>query len=259
METIKKNNVNLIIKIKKKLYEGHGNTPTHLAIENLFFKIPNTQFCSVVGPSGCGKTTMLNIAAGLDKTLNGSVYFDDGSFPEEGRISYMFQTPRLLPWASVRENVTIVLNNKAEGIEKAEELLIQMGLEKFLDSYPSKLSGGMQRRVALARAFATKPRLLLLDEPFVSLDAPVGNNLRSMLLQLWDKEPTTILFVTHDLREAIFLSDRIIFLSNAPAKIILDIKVDIARPRNIENEDIEYFRKNLLEKNKSLLTGIIGN
>ena len=117
----------------------------------------------------------------------------------------------------------------------------------------------MQRRVALARAFATKPRLLLLDEPFVSLDAPVGNNLRSMLLQLWDKEPTTILFVTHDLREAIFLSDRIIFLSNAPAKIILDIKVDIARPRDIEDEDIEDFRKHLLERNKSLLTGIIGN
>jgi len=257
LETVKENKGNLIIEIKKKLYQGQNNAPTHLAIEDLYFKIPKAQFCSVVGPSGCGKTTMLNIAAGLDKTLSGAVYFDDGSIPEEGKLSYMFQSPRLLPWASVRDNVKIVLNNKAEEIEKAEELLVQMGLEKFLDSYPSKLSGGMQRRVALARAFAVKPRLLLLDEPFVSLDVPVGNNLRSMLLKLWEREPTTILFVTHDLREAIFLSDRIIFLSNAPAKLLLDVKIDIARPRDIENKNIEDFRKELLDKNKSLLTGIL--
>ena len=123
----------------------------------------------------------------------------------------MFQEPRLLPWLNVLENVEIILRNNQKVSKRAKEILSIMGLEKFLSYYPNQLSGGMQRRVALARSYSSQPELFLLDEPFVSLDEQMAGKLRDMLIKLWQNEPTTIIFVTHDLREAIFLSDRIIF------------------------------------------------
>ena len=132
-----------------------------------------------------------------------------------------------------------------------------MGLKKFLDYYPNKLSGGMQRRVALARSFASEPELLIMDEPFTSLDEPVANLLRKMLVEIWTKRPTTIIFVTHDIKEAIFLSDRIVFLSKSPAKVLKDLKINSPRPRNIENKDIDKIKNDILLKNSTILKGEI--
>ena len=257
----------LEINIERKAYQPSSGGDRRVAIENLKLTVLDREFLCIVGPSGCGKTTLLNIIAGLDRDAIGSVTLGNNHSLETTRISYMFQTPRLLPWLSVLENVQLVLDDTPENSGKAEGLLKQMDLAESLNEFPNRLSGGMQRRVALARAFVTKPDFLLLDEPFVSLDLPVGNLLRQLLLNLWQQNPTTVIFVTHDLRESIFLADRIAFLSRGPSRVILSEPVSIARPRNVEDPEIDKFRKNLLSKHQSLLHGtasqespaIIGN
>ncbi len=244
----------LDVRIAEKRYPGAAAA----AIEELAFALPPRQFCCIVGPSGCGKTTLLNVLAGLDHQARAEVRFSDGSRPEAVPIGYMFQTPRLLPWRTVRDNVRIVLDPAAAASGRAEQLLREMELGDNLDAYPGQLSGGMQRRVALARAFAIEPRLLLLDEPFVSLDQPVADRLRGMLLDLWQRRPTTVLFVTHDLREAIHLGDRILFLSKGPSRVILDVAVDLPRPRRYEDDASEDFRRDLLARHRALLEGCAG-
>lgn len=250
---------NLSVNIDRKAYAKGSGDGNKLAIEGLSFTAGAGEFVCFVGPSGCGKTTMLNIIAALDKDAESRVTFADGSGVDEARVSYMFQTPRLLPWATVRDNVRIVLDPAEAADGRAEELLEQMELGDALDEFPNRLSGGMQRRVALARAFVTNPDLMLLDEPFVSLDVPVGNRLRGILLDLWRASPTTVLFVTHDLREAIFLADRILFLSRGPSRVILDVPVPLTRPRTPESQEIEAFRQELLDKHESLLHGLTDN
>lgn len=246
----------LKVDIDRKAYAKGSGDGNRLAIEGLSFTAAAGEFVCVVGPSGCGKTTMLNIVAALDKDADSNVSFADGSGVDEARVSYMFQTPRLLPWATVRDNVRIVLNPAEAANGRAERLLELMELGDALDEFPNRLSGGMQRRVALARAFVTEPDLMLLDEPFVSLDVPVGNRLRGILLDLWQASPTTVLFVTHDLREAIYLADRILFLSRGPSRVILDVPVPLVRPRQAESTEIESFRQELLTKHESLLHGL---
>jgi NitT/TauT family transport system ATP-binding protein len=246
----------LTVNIDRKAYAKGSGDGNRLAIEDLSFTAAAGEFVCIVGPSGCGKTTMLNIIASLDVDADSDVVFADGSSVDEARVSYMFQTPRLLPWASVRDNVRIVLSPADAADDRAERLLERMELGDSLDEYPNRLSGGMQRRVALARAFVTEPDLMLLDEPFVSLDVPVGNRLRGILLDLWQASPTTVLFVTHDLREAIYLADRILFLSRGPSRVILDVPVPLVRPRKPESQEIESFRQELLTKHASLLHGL---
>ena len=246
----------LTVDIDRKAYAKGSGDGNRLAIEGLSFTASEGEFVCIVGPSGCGKTTLLNIIAALDTDAESHVAFADGTRVDEARVSYMFQTPRLLPWATVRDNVRIVLDPAEAADGRAERLLDQMELGDALDEFPNRLSGGMQRRVALARAFVTQPDLMLLDEPFVSLDMPVGNRLRGILLDLWQASPTTVLFVTHDLREAIFLADRILFLSRGPSKVILDVPVPMARPRQPESSEIEAFRQDLLTKHESLLHGL---
>ena len=135
-------------------------------------------------------------------------------------------------------------------------MLDQMGLIKNMESFPNQLSGGMQRRVAIARAFVNKPKILLLDEPFISLDATVANLLRKMLITMWQQQQNTIIFVTHDLREAISLGDRILFLSKSPSKIIYDYEISLSRPRDIEDKNIEKIRNKLLKSNPSIIKGV---
>ena len=247
----------LRVRIDRKAYAKGSGDGERLAISGLAFSAPPGQFVCVVGPSGCGKTTMLNVVAGLDADADAEIRLEGGG--PDPRVSYMFQTPRLLPWATVRENVDLVLPREAARAGRGAALLERMELGDSLDEFPNRLSGGMQRRVALARAFATEPRLLLLDEPFVSLDAPVANRLRGILLDLWRARPTIVLFVTHDLREAIFLGDRILFLSRAPSRIILDVAAPLARPRDPEDPEIDRFRAELLTANRSLLHGLAGD
>lgn len=246
----------LRIEIDEKAYPMSAGGDKRIAIKDLRLTVSDSEFLCIVGPSGCGKTTLLNIIAGIDNDVSGAVTTSNHEGIESMRVSYMFQTPRLLPWMTVRENVRVVLDEETANMGKAEELLHQMELSDSLDEFPNRLSGGMQRRVALARAFATQPQLLLLDEPFVSLDLPVGNLLRQLLLELWQARPTTVIFVTHDLREAIYLADRIVFLSRGPSKVILEKTVTIPRPRKIEDAATDHFRRELLSQHDSLLHGI---
>ena len=248
------------INIKSKVFQTNNRKlQSHSAISKLKFDVSKGEFCSIIGPSGCGKTTLLNLISGLDKNLNGEIIFDKEKKVKDIRIAYMFQNPRLLPWLTVLENVEIVLSKEQKNSDRATEILSIMGLKKFLGYYPSQLSGGMQRRVALARSYSSQPELFLLDEPFVSLDDEMANKLRDMLISLWTNEPTTIIFVTHDLREAIYLADRIIFLSSAPSRVLLDKKINFKRPRKLDDEKIEAFRKNIISKNKKILEGVNTN
>jgi ABC-type nitrate/sulfonate/bicarbonate transport system ATPase subunit len=241
----------LQVAIKRKVYRSERGEIA--ALEGLDFAVPAGQLTCIVGPSGCGKTTLLSILAGLDGAYDGSIGRDGVA---GGGLGMVFQTPRLMPWLSVRENVRLALEPPPRGEGRAEELLREMQLGNFLDAFPKQLSGGQQRRVALARAFVTDPNLLLLDEPFQSLDAPTAQLLRELLLALWARHRPTILFVTHDLREALSLGDRILFLSRGPGRVVLDLPLDLARPRGPESAAVEALRKRLLESYPDLLSGL---
>ena len=241
------------VSIGDKTYPAHAGKAAHSALSALNFQVPGGQFVCLVGPSGCGKTTLLNLIGGLDDGYDGTIEFGDSD--AERRIGFMFQSPRLMPWLTVLENVRLVTNSRADS-DRARELLVQMGLADVLDAYPSTLSGGMRRRVALARAFAIEPQLLLLDEPFVSLDQPIAERLRTLLLELWQARPTTVLFVTHDVREALSLADRILFLSATPGRLVYDMEVSLPRPRHIDDPAVEAERRHLLVARPGLLAGL---
>jgi len=247
----------LFIDIISKRYEDKNQNTYNNAIKDMQFIVPQGEFCCLVGPSGCGKTTLLNMLSGLDKKLEGIIKYQDGTLPNEWPIGYMFQEPRLMPWLTVKQNVSIVTNQTSEELSHSEDLINEMDLTKYMNAFPSQLSGGMQRRVAIARAFVNKPKILLLDEPFISLDMTVANLLRKMLIKLWENQKTTIIFVTHDLREAIFLGDRILFLSKGPSKVIHDLKIDIDRPREIEDDQMEKIRTDLMKTHPEILSGKI--
>ena len=247
---------NISINIDKKIFiNPKEKNLSHLAINKFKLFIPKGEFCSIIGPSGCGKTTLLNLISGLDNSLKGSISFNKNQSVSSAKLAYMFQTPRLLPWLNVLENVEIVLSSEQKKMSISKDILSIMGLEKFINYYPNKLSGGMQRSVALARSFATEPELLILDEPFISLDEPIAEMLREMLIKLWTKQPTTIIFVTRDLNEAIYLSDRVVFLSKAPAKVIKEVKINFARPRGFKSKKITEIKNKIISENKFILKG----
>jgi len=240
-------------KVSKSHLQENGQ-PLLQVLSKIDFDIQSGEFCCILGPSGCGKTTLLNIISGLDKDFDGSVLID-GKTPELAPPSgYMFQSSRLMPWLTARENVALVQVDSHSDV-KVNELLNEIGLKEFADAYPAQLSGGMRRRVALARAIITEPSLLLLDEPFLSLDTPVANHLRSLLMEVCARRSATVLFVTHDIREALFLADRVLFLSSRPGQVVLDHRVDIPRPRVAEGEAVELSRLELLKTNPQLLSG----
>ena len=229
----------LDIKIIKKIFPIKTGTKQKevLIFKDLNFSVTPGEFVCIFGPSGCGKTTLLNLISGIDTSFNGSL-----NISKNKELSYMFQSPRLFPWLTALENVKFPIKKKPNSEQTAKSLIKSVELEKFQNSYPGKLSGGMQRRVAMARAFSTNPKILLLDEPFISLDKNTAENLRKLLLKLWKKSKITIIFVTHDLNEAISLSDRIIFLSKLPSKIILDYKIKLSRPREIDSKKVQSLR-----------------
>ena len=239
------------IEIKKKIFplKTQNKQSQNLIFKNLNFTIKKGQFVSFFGPSGCGKTTLLNIISGLDKDFDGSVQtYKDAT---NSNISYMFQAPRLFPWLTAIENIKYPIKKRKNCEKIAFELIKKIGLEKYKNQYPNKLSGGMQRRVALARAFAPNPDILLLDEPFISIDKKVSNLLRKLLVKLWKKYKPIIVFVTHDLDEAIELADRICFLSNLPSKILLDYEINLRRPRNQDSKNFKTLKR-LLSSTTSL-------
>ncbi len=208
--------------------------------ENFSMELKPGEFVCLVGPSGCGKTTLLNMVAGLDQGHKGAITFGEGGTP---RLGYVFQEPRLLPWCTVAENIRLALPPDIDP-HSIEPLLEQVGLACVMNLYPRQLSLGMSRRVALVRAFAINPDILLMDEPLVSLDPPTARKIRELIIALWQNRPHTVLFVTHDLREAIELADRLIFLSSSPCRICVDMHIPMSRDERDENR-MEAFRKSL--------------
>lgn len=244
----------LDIDIRHKHYPDRGGH-IHTALSTLRLSVRTGEFVCVVGPSGCGKSTLLNLVGGLDTDFAGHIRVD-GRAPGE-RTGFMFQEPRLMPWLSVIDNVCLVAGKDTSARKRAQALLEAMELGDVLDVYPGRLSGGMQRRVALARAFVIEPALLLMDEPFVSLDRPTANRLRTMLIDLWQRCGTTVLFVTHDVHEALALADRVVFLSAAPATMLLEHRIELPRPRHPEDEAISHLHARLMQDHPTLLTGLV--
>ncbi len=219
-------------------YPGSKDKQPYTAVTNINFKVAPGEFICVVGPSGCGKTTVLNAIAGLVAPTRGSVMIDGQISDRPGRNrSVVFQQASLLPWRTALQNIAYGLElnkvNKAEALEKSKELLNLVGLSKFGSHYPSQLSGGMQQRVNLARALATDPDIILLDEPFGALDAQTREFMQTELLRIWQSTKKTALLITHDIGEAVFLADRVIVLSAGPGQIKEIVSIDIPRPRDL--------------------------
>lgn len=228
----------LNIRIDDKTYTGANGEPV-TAVRALELAVRKDGFTVLIGPSGCGKTTILRILAGLDEDFTGNVQRVD-----EQRIGVVFQEPRLLPWRIVHDN--IMLTADAEfGNTELNALAEELGIGPTLDRFPGELSLGLARRVALARAFAAAPDMLLLDEPFVSLDNPTAARLRRLLIRVWSTRRITTIMVTHNLREAIQLADRIVVLTQGPARVhaIIDIPTN-QRDRN--EEEIERLHGELM-------------
>lgn len=211
-----------------------------LAVDRMSFQVMPGEFVVIVGPSGCGKTTILNIAAGLLEKQVGDVSIA-GQLPKAGRkdVAYMFAQDALLPWRTVLGNVLFgveVQENSsrpsAEVLDRARELIAMVGLGGFEDAYPRQLSHGMRQRAALARTFLMPSSVLLMDEPFGALDAHTKLMLEQGLLRLWERDKRTVIFITHDLAEAIILGDRVLVCSERPGTIKSDVRIDLPRPRN---------------------------
>jgi NitT/TauT family transport system ATP-binding protein len=233
----------ITVTIDEKRYSGRAGAGPVTALRGLRARIAPSEFCVVTGPSGCGKTSLLNIIAGLDRDFTGTLSFapSDRGAP---RIGYVFQSPRLLPWRTVRENVALVRRRPADRAA-LDDLLADVGMSDMAGAYPGQLSGGMARRVALARAFAIAPDLLLMDEPFLSLDAAAADRLRSLLLRLVSTRPATVLFVTHDLAEAVALADRILLLSPAPGRVVAEMPIALARTERRDPGTLSALRDEL--------------
>jgi NitT/TauT family transport system ATP-binding protein len=207
-----------------------------VALDHVDLDIADNEFVTVVGPSGCGKSTLMNILAGLEEPTSGEALVDgrevSGPGPERGVI---FQQYALFPWLSVRKNVEFGLKvagvPKAERRERAEHFIRMVGLEQFADALPKMLSGGMKQRCAIARAYAVNPSILLMDEPFGALDALTRVKLQEQLLQTWSREKRTVMFITHDVDEAVFLANRVIVMAARPGRIYEVIDVDLPYPR----------------------------
>ena len=232
---LKNREVVLEVKGLNKTYDSAQGPVT--ALRDINFKTHRREFVCVIGPSGCGKSTLIRILAGLESSTGGQVLLDgspvSGPGPERGMV---FQGYTLFPWLTVKKNVMFGLESIGTGRAQAESEALQwidlVGLEKFADAYPHQLSGGMKQRVAIARALATQPRILLMDEPFGALDAQTRAKMQSYLLEIWKNIDITVLFITHDLEEAIFLADRILVLKANPGEVDELIEVPVPRPRH---------------------------
>lgn len=217
---------------------GQGQTAHH-AVETTSIDIEAGEFVCILGPSGCGKSTLLNAVAGYTKPTTGSVTVDDVAVTKPGPDRGMvFQQYSLLPWKTVYENVAfgpkMAGASRTEAGSVANTFLGLVGLKKFGNRYPAELSGGMQQRVGIARALANYPSVLLMDEPFGALDAQTRLMMQESLLDIWRQFGTTVVFVTHDVDEAVFLADRVLIMSAAPGRIIEDVKVKLPRPRSTD-------------------------
>jgi len=206
------------------------------ALQDVTFGMARREFLCIVGPSGCGKTTLLRIIAGLLKPTSGQITFDQQSVGRQPRCALVFQEHGLFPWMKVLDNAAFGLEmqgiRQKERRERARAFIDKVGLAAFADSYPHELSVGMRQRVAIARAFVADPEILLMDEPFGSLDAQTRLVLQQELLRVWQDDRKMVLYVTHDIDEAVLLGDRVLVMSGRPGTILQDIPVPLDRPRD---------------------------
>lgn len=223
------------------------------ALQAISVDIPRSEFVSILGPSGCGKTTLLKIIGDIIEPTTGSVLIDGVPAREirrQRRFGYVFQAPVLLPWKTVRDNVKLPYKvgsgldrfSRDEIDRRVELTLTRVGLAEFMDRLPAELSGGMQSRVALARALVYEPGVLLMDEPFASLDELTRTEMAIHLLELWQQFKTTVVFVTHHIEEAVMLSDRILLMSERPGRVRRELVVGIDRPRTLSTRKDQEFR-----------------
>jgi NitT/TauT family transport system ATP-binding protein len=214
------------------------------AIDDLSFEIGGHVFVSVVGPSGCGKSTLLNIVSGIEAATHGSVSVSEDGRP--ARLGYVFQEPRLLPWRTVMQNMLYVL--EGENVpDRARDYLRMVGLDDAGGKFPAQLSGGMQQRVGIARAFAVEPDLLLMDEPFSHLDAITARSLREQLQGIWTEARKTVLFVTHDIAEAVQLSNRVLILAPG-GRLYADLPIELPYPRKASDTEVAMAQAELLRR-----------
>lgn len=231
-----------LIQVRETWMSFPGKTPGEVihVLENVNFDILKGEFVCIVGPSGCGKSTLLNILGGFLKETRGRVAVEGGPItgPDPGRI-FVFQENGVFPWLTVEQNVGFGLLSRprAEQAERVRHYLQMVGLSGFEKAYPRELSGGMRQRVEIARALAAEARVLYMDEPFGALDFLTRLKMRNDLIRIWQAEHKTIIFVTHDIEEAVQLADRVLVMSRRPATVQAEVAVDLPRPRDLDSPD----------------------
>ncbi len=218
-----KHGATIHVDVRRKIFPAIADRDAQLVLSNVSFDVAPREFLVLTGPSGCGKSTLLNIIAGLDKDFEGRI--DLGTARDQ--MTFIFQAPRLLPWRTVYDNIALVIPDGDPRHGKIPEMVARVGLTEAANAYPERISLGMQRRAALARGFILEPQILLMDEPFVSLDDPTAQSLRALLMELVNRQPTTVIFVTHDRAEAIQLGTRILRLAPGQASVAQDVTVSL--------------------------------
>ena len=247
--------------VSRTFQSATGGAPT-LALQSTDLTVQENDFITILGPSGCGKSTLLRIVAGLDQQSSGEVLLDGKRITGPGADRGMvFQSYTLFPWLSVLDNVCFGLRERGlprnQQVEQARAFLAKVGLSSFENHYPKQLSGGMQQRTALARALANKPRMLLMDEPFGALDHQTRELMQEMLLAIWEAERTTVLFVTHDIDEAVFMGSRVMVMSARPGRIKLDQPVPLPHPRHYSVKTTPVFAELKAELTEQVRTEVI--
>jgi len=216
-----------------------------VALQDMSMEIKDSQFVSLLGPSGCGKSTVLRLIAGLEKASYGKIEWGDR--PTKQKLAFVFQEAALMPWGTVMENVRLPLKlggiSQKESFRAVREALDLVGLKGWEHSYPRQLSGGMKMRVSIARALITEPRILLMDEPFGALDEITRSKLNDDLLYLWSQKQWTIVFVTHNIYEAVYLSNRVIVMAARPGRVVADIPIEAPYPRTEEFRTSSLYNK----------------
>ncbi len=223
-----------------------------LVLDRISFQVAHGEFLAIVGPTGCGKTTFLNCLSKLIPTTDGDIYIDGRvADPRVHNISFVFQEPTCLPWRTVRENVAYGMELKrfpaAKIRERVDTMLDLVGLRETQHLYPNQVSASMVQRITVARAFAVDPDLLLMDEPYGQLDVKLRYYLEDELVKLWQTLKATVIFVTHNIEEAVYVAERILVLSNKPTRIKAEVKVDLPRPRNLIDPAFVAIRKEVTE------------
>jgi NitT/TauT family transport system ATP-binding protein len=222
------------VSVARKTFPAVRDREAQTVLRDISFDVEPRSFVVLTGPSGCGKSTLLNIIAGLDKDFDGAI--DLG--PGRDSMAYIFQSPRLLPWRTIQQNLELALPDGDARAANISDMLQRVGLSEAANAFPERVSLGMQRRAALARGFLLEPEILLMDEPFVSLDDPTAQSLRQLLIELWNRQPTTVIFVTHDRAEAVQLGTRILRLAPGKASVVQDATVRLTAPERLDRAKV---------------------